>query len=337
MGFYEKRFDSIQVLRGIAAFSVILHHIAFIGKGAFGVDIFFCISGFIMMYITEINSEHFFMKRIIRLVPLYYAITAITFAGTVIMPGLFEKTTADLSGLIKSLLFIPFDSYGAVQPIVRVGWTLNYEMFFYLIVYISLLISKKYRSLIASGIIILLVVVGKAVDFYYAAFNFWTDSIMIEFIFGIISYEILRHTVSYYEKIKTPARVVLAVLAAFLYISLWTVDYNAVFAGSDRCVAYGIIGMVIFNLVFVSGYGLRMPKFFVWAGDISYSVYLLHYFIIRFYNRFLCPDQKADAAAVLGAVAAIVVVFVIGNFSYRLFEKKLNGVLRKKLRRNGLP
>ena len=86
MGFYEKRFDSIQVLRGIAAFSVILHHIAFIGKGAFGVDIFFCISGFIMMYITEINSEHFFMKRIIRLVPLYYAITAITFAGAVIMP-----------------------------------------------------------------------------------------------------------------------------------------------------------------------------------------------------------------------------------------------------------
>ena len=40
MGFYEKRFDSIQVLRGIAAFSVILHHIAFIGKGAFGVNCF---------------------------------------------------------------------------------------------------------------------------------------------------------------------------------------------------------------------------------------------------------------------------------------------------------
>lgn len=332
MGFYEQRFDSIQVLRGIAAFSVILHHIAFIGKGAFGVDIFFCISGFIMMYITEISSEHFFMKRIIRLVPLYYAITAITFAGTVLMPELFEKTTADILSLIKSLLFIPFDSHGAVQLIVRVGWTLNYEMFFYLIVYVSLLISKKYRAVIASGIIVFLVVLGKVFDFYYDAFDFWTDSIMVEFIFGIISYEILRNTSSYYEKMKALKRVVLAAFAACLYISLWTIDYYKVFAGSDRCVAYGIIGMIIFNLVFLSGYGLRMPKFLVWMGDISYSVYLLHYFIIRLYNRFLCPDVQIDTAAVLGAIAAVAAVYVTGNLSYKLFEQKLSRLLRKRLR-----
>ncbi len=331
MGFYANRFDSIQMLRGIAAFSVILHHIAFINRGAFGVDIFFCISGFIMMYITEISKEHFLAKRIIRLVPLYYVITIVTFMGIILMPNLFERTTADIMSLVRSFLFIPYDSHGVVQPIVRVGWTLNYEMFFYLIVYISLLISKRYRAYIASGIIIVLVTLGNICGLTHPVFDFWTDSIMLEFVYGIVSYEILSRTVSHYENMNGIKRGILAVAAGCLYMSLWIIDYHKVFEENDRCVAYGIVGMVIFNLVFLSGYGLKLPGFFVWAGDISYSVYLLHYFIIRLYNRFLCPDGRADAKAVLGAFAAMAAVYFIGNLSYRLFEIKLNGVLRKRL------
>ena len=76
--FYTKRFDSIQAMRGLAAFSVILQHIAFIENGAFGVDIFFCISGFIMMYVTETRTDYFMAKRLVRIVPLYYFITLVT-------------------------------------------------------------------------------------------------------------------------------------------------------------------------------------------------------------------------------------------------------------------
>lgn len=51
--FQDLHFDSIQALRGLAALFVVFQHIRFLNFGAFGVDIFFCISGFMIMFTTE--------------------------------------------------------------------------------------------------------------------------------------------------------------------------------------------------------------------------------------------------------------------------------------------
>ena len=66
-----------------------------------------------------------------------------------------EKLNASM--IIQSLLFIPFynENFGSFSPILNIGWTLNYEMFFYLIFYISMLISVRYRALICSMTIVL--------------------------------------------------------------------------------------------------------------------------------------------------------------------------------------
>lgn len=330
-GFYNQRFDSIQVLRAVAAFSVIFNHIAFIGKGAFGVDIFFCISGFIMMYVTESETKYFFVKRIIRLAPLYYFMTIVTFAGMVVMPQLFDAGKADPAMLLKTLFFIPYSINGTIQPIVRVGWTLNYEMFFYFIIWISIKISKKYRGITASAIILILVMCGYIFKIENVVYEFWTDSIMIEFIFGILAYEIHRNMAPHYKDIQAVVRLPLFLIAICFYILLWIIDYNSIFLGAERCIVCGIPAFIIFNCVFMAGYGLKMPPVLVWFGDISYSMYLIHYFIIRLYNRYMCPDGICDIYAVISAVVAVIVIILAGAVSYTLFEKKLNTYLRNKI------
>lgn len=332
--FYSQRFDSIQALRGLAAFSVILHHITWINNGSFGVDIFFCISGFIMMYVTEFNTDNFLIKRVIRIVPLYYCITLLTFISLYVMPGIFEKTTADPVYLIKALFFIPYSIDGTIQPLVRVGWTLNYEMFFYVILWLALKFSRKYRAVISSIVILGLVTAGKVLSINNVLFQFWTDSIIIEFIFGMLSYSILKNGAAMLAEGKKYLRIILLALACLCYAFMWYGSYIDCFSGVDRFIIRGIPAMIMFLAVFIAGYKVHIPKPFVFMGDISYSVYLIHYFMIRLYDHILSKDGKIDLVAVLGAVVAIAVVILMGAISYRLFEDKLNRFLRKKLKLN---
>lgn len=132
--FHELHFDSIQALRGLAALFVVFQHVRFLNFGAFGVDIFFCISGFMIMFTTEKSTKYFFRKRLVRILPLYYLMTLGTYLSLLLFPSMFQQTRHDFSYLVKSLLFIPFDiGSGAIQPLVRIGWTINCEMLFYLL------------------------------------------------------------------------------------------------------------------------------------------------------------------------------------------------------------
>ena len=131
MNYPTSKIDSIQLLRFLAALAVIGVHLPLINAGGFGVDIFFFISGFIISYVTIRGRDHFLLKRIIRVVPIYWLLTFGVFGLAAIAPTLLNNTTADLVHLAKSLFFVPFDKNGSgLFPVLFVGWTLNYEMFF---------------------------------------------------------------------------------------------------------------------------------------------------------------------------------------------------------------
>src|SRR5450432_4754492 len=86
--------QSIQVLRALAATTVIFAHIRFINRGGFGVNIFFVISGFIICYISSLNPSYFWLKRIFRIVPLYWMGTVGVFLISLAAPNLLNYTTA---------------------------------------------------------------------------------------------------------------------------------------------------------------------------------------------------------------------------------------------------
>lgn len=316
--FYSGRFDSIQAMRGLAALSVIFHHISFIENGSFGVDIFFCISGFIMMYVTHISTEKFIIKRLIRIVPLYYCITFATFAGLLIYPSLFDKTVADPLYLMKSCLFLTPLFGGPEQPVVKVGWTLNYEMLFYFVIWAAMHINKRYRGAIASLILVCLIVLGR--------FAGTDNTIMFEFIYGIIAYEILRRLD--YGRVKDSGNlktVIMFGVSAVCLIFMISVKYVDVLHGMNRIAVYGVPAFILFILVFAAGYGKRIPSICVYLGNISYSMYLMHYFIARFFNKFGAGLPKpVIVVSVVGLSVAA------GSLSFYVFERKLNGWLRTK-------
>lgn len=361
--FHKSRFPQIQALRGLAALLVVTQHIRFLGQGAFGVDIFFCISGFMIMLTTYQDTKAFFRKRLIRILPFYYLMTIGTFLLLVCFPSLFEQTKASVSQLFKSLLFIPFDmGNGVIQPLLRIGWTVNCEMFFYLIFWISFHISHKYRGIVCSGILFVLVGAGALLtggasfdgmasvflannpSALWAPVLFYADPIMLEFALGILCYEVARWL---YENLgnlklnvsmssdksagsgKLPGIISLGISLALLLLLYVTYPHVNVL-GYRRVLLWGLPCFLVVLLFFHAGLYLSMPAWCVRLGDISYSIYLIHYYPVLFLDRKVFDFSTLRPASVLGMLIAFGIVLFLSYICWYLMENKFTKFLRKR-------
>lgn len=141
----REKFLTIQYLRGLAAALVLASHallyplvepdLGFGRLGWLGVILFFVISGFIMVTVTgesRFSARDFLRRRFIRVVPMYWAATLIAALLALAVPHLFKTTVYDTGEVVLSLLFIPFynPASGGIHPLYKLGWTLNYEVFF---------------------------------------------------------------------------------------------------------------------------------------------------------------------------------------------------------------
>jgi exopolysaccharide production protein ExoZ len=187
----------IQYLRGVAALLVVFHHVRtpvaalYSPLGKFeaamnGVDVFFVISGFIMC--TASRSEpagEFVRRRLIRVVPLYWVFTLLF---VLLVPG-FTGMPKDppIQDILRSLLFIPFNNpayFDRVWPLLIPGWTLNYEMFFYAVFALGLLIRKPLTIVCLT--IPALAALGLAIHFTDPALKTYTDFKLLEFTAGVL-------------------------------------------------------------------------------------------------------------------------------------------------------
>src|SRR3954469_18055065 len=108
---------NVHLLRIVAALAVVYYHATSRAglnlrwsTGAFGVDIFFIISGFIISYIGSKKADSFFLRRVIRVVPFYWSASVFVFALALFFPKYFRQTKADLTHLFYSLLFLPHET-----------------------------------------------------------------------------------------------------------------------------------------------------------------------------------------------------------------------------------
>src|SRR5262245_34357477 len=189
----HERLDSVQALRAIAAVVVVCNHIPAIQNGAYGVDLFFVISGFIVCHVAAADPGRFMAKRLIRVLPVYWLCTIALFALAGFAPQLMGATRADWTELAKSLFFVPYlKGSGHVYPLLYLGWTLNYEMMFYLLFALSLVVAPKRPQWVAVPLLLGLFALGQLVTFDSVPLRFWTGPIVIEFVFGIAAYGIWR-------------------------------------------------------------------------------------------------------------------------------------------------
>lgn len=348
--FHENRFDSIQILRGIAALFVVLEHIRFLNCGAFGVDIFFCISGFMIMFTTQKSTRFFLCKRILRIVPLYWLATIGTFLLLLLFPGMFRQSTANTAYLIKSLLFIPFDiGGGTLQPLMRIGWTVNCEMFFYLLFFIAFHLNHKYRGVIVSGLILFIFGAAQILPVNFAPLSFYGNAVMLEFILGILVYYACFGIWEINRQKPLPRWVgtfgLVAVLFLF-FLLLWTKPTIDV-TGIRRPFVWGIPAALIVLSVFVAGVGMtnqalhrpsapgfvRFTQTFrhslVQLGNMSFSLYLVHYYPVMVLDRLVFDFSACTPYTLFGTAVCIAVSVALAYLIWYLIEQKLTGFLRR--------
>ena len=293
---------SIQVLRGIAASAVVLHHsvraftiyhygaapvlfaaTVFSQLGGIGVDIFFVISGFIMSYIstpyTEVRQppSDFLIRRLLRIYPMYLFATVVTLvflAAPVIRHGGALPFEFSGSRLVTSLLFIPsFDQGRNVAPIVGVGWTLIYEMYFYFTLTLSLAMSKRWPTVIAVAGLTAVWAAAMLSQAGGAVGVFLRSPMIFEFVLGLGVAHLYKH--GWLPKRGGFAILGIAVLALAI---LWRQPSDAL-----RVLVWGIPSALIVAAMLVlerEGAPTRRSRIGLLFGDASYSIYLIHMIVI---------------------------------------------------------
>ena len=143
-----KRNDILDIFRALSALLIFLYHSLIFGEHGFmGVEILMVLCGFTAM-LSSSRLEHrneFLVKRIVKVVPLYWALTLVMFVLILIMPSLSIMSVASVPDLVRSMLFIPFtNAKGVKAPILSLGWMLEYQMLLFILFAIAIAVSKNF-------------------------------------------------------------------------------------------------------------------------------------------------------------------------------------------------
>ncbi len=186
---------SLQYLRAIAGVGVVVYHVLAgtarpFPLGAAGVDIFFVLSGFLMFALTRnrpVTPVRFLLDRVARIVPLYWLATLAVFAAAWVSRNGIHLVGRSPTLLLQSLLFVPRGpSVGGspIYPTLFVGWTLDYEMFFYLVFGLMLTVRPWRRIALMSVVFVALVCLGPLIRPIDGTLAADTNPIILEFLEG---------------------------------------------------------------------------------------------------------------------------------------------------------
>lgn len=317
----KTKLDFIQLLRAVAAIAVVLYHAAiatpkyspfparsleFFSFGAYGVDLFFVISGFVIFYTTNnISASQFVRRRIERIVPIYWLYTVLALLITL---ELGAGAGFSWQKFFLSISFISF--FLGDAPLMYVGWTLEYEMLFYSFVAVSLFIWRRPWPSVCT-LISGLIVLGALTSPDSAWGKFISASMMLEFLMGILVGQAL---------IGKRIGVVEACSVTIAALTVLLADE------SHRALIVGIPATVLL-IIAVKASSYRLPKWVLEVGDASYSIYLVQVFTIsacsKGFQRLL-PSLDPD----LCIVVTTLITIIVGMASYSFVEVKLRSILR---------
>lgn len=339
----------VQYLRGIAALMVVYHHISFqlakaqsdvvlplAGLGAAGVDIFFVISGFIMWITTRsagLTPAQFLHRRIIRIVPLYWAVTAFLFAVAYFLPDLLGATEFNPVHALLSLFFIPAQHPridGEILPFFIQGWTLNYEMFFYAVFALAMAVNRAAMFAIIALALGAFAAAGLVWTPENAILKFYASTLLFEFIGGMaLGWLYLR-----YPCAPWPLGWFLIALgaAALLATGLTGYAFGPNGAAPERALAWGLPGLaIVAGAVYLAGPRRSEGTGLFWAlGASSYALYLTHLITLPALSLLWRKSLLGfEGAGAIGYVIAALLFSALGGWvAFVCFERPVTARLR---------
>jgi exopolysaccharide production protein ExoZ len=333
----------IQVLRGVAALLVVLHHTleeSLVSStpptspdwlttfGAAGVDIFFVISGFIMLHVSFSQGRPpdttlpFLAKRIARIYPFYWVCIAATMLLWSV--GFYKLLIPSFGMISSSLLLLPSE-----HRVIGIAWTLVYEMYFYLLFSITLFRGSQLVSLIATTILIL---IGMALGNFISSDpvrSFLKNPIALEFCYGMFLAYLFQRRADF-THIARPLWIIgFACIAA---APLW-IDHPNTNGLPDaiRILVWGIPAVLVVAsfLSMRIGAGSRAMQLAVAIGDASYAIYLTHPFVMISYARLLHSSKSFSNLPQVSMIPFVVLTSaLLGLVAHRALEAPLIKVAR---------
>lgn len=323
----DKTLYSLQALRFIAAALVVVSHIrieyGMTPFGSAGVDIFFVISGFIIHYVTRNGAPQFFTRRLIRIVPLYWLGTLGLAAVALAAPNALNQIHFDLPLLLGSLFFWPMwnESLQYHLPLLMLGWSLNYEILFYLIYFIAMKLSHRHRMLISS-----LMLVGLATLHPFvaekSALYYWSDAYIIEFIYGMLLAQLLLNS-NFIAKARLPVLAAIAGLALYCFLLMPSTGLVTPEMAADRWLRIAVIGLPSTALIILAlaceqsfrRLSLPVRSSINFLGELSYPIYIFHIYVMGVLKRLGMLELSTPvyvssvALATLGLAAAVFLIY----------------------------
>jgi exopolysaccharide production protein ExoZ len=311
---------NLQLLRGIAALGVVFYHTDFRLAGGyqtdfFGVSTFFVISGFIMCFITRTDAAHFLERRIIRIVPLYWLLTASV--------AVFYFNLADNGWwALSSLFFLPSDHL----PMLAVGWTLNLEIYFYIIFALALWLNRRLAPLITAAVILAV----------FAADQVWPGTFplriyahiyVLNFVVGILVYYLWSGLMDFVP--RKIAIVTGAAVIAFCYLTQFDNPLWGNLLWWWPAWPYFLAPLVVAGALLMNRAGADIQwRPLIVFGDASYSLYLSHR--LTMHVLALTPLAALGPANthVLPMLLTLAVCLVAGIAMHFIVERPLGRLVR---------
>jgi peptidoglycan/LPS O-acetylase OafA/YrhL len=341
-GATRQRFTGIEAARGIAALLVVVHHASrniaeprfynqTLLSGHFeifhvGVDFFFVLSGFIIawMHWSDIGVPSrlggYVLRRVIRIYPTYWGILIPVMIAFYLSPGFGRSFDRGLDTTLASLTLVPWPK----PLIIGVAWTLVYEMMFYVLFGLAIVLGRWGIWLFRIWLVAILVV--QAFPPLPLPFNILLSAYNLEFLLGVATAIFLSRA-----KVPGPALVVIGgalAFASFMALGNQFPNISLVFR-----LAFGLpAAALIAGLVEMERSGrLRVPSVFVFLGSASYAIYLIHPVVLAALIHILFRVLPRDVPLGLVLITLVAGGTAAGCLYHVLVERPLTGMLRRRL------
>lgn len=334
-----KRLHLLQVYRGVAALLVLVYHTGYtqsqdklgytlggelLSFGYSGVDFFFVLSGFIIFYTQYAYLgqpdalKSYYLKRFVRVFPFYWVINTVLVALFLIVPGAGRPSQMNPWGILASYLLLPDPWH---RPVIIVAWTLVYEMLFYLLFGLAVVLPTRQSRWVFGGLVsaaagiyllqLVLLVQGRPYPFVIPyPIDFLLSRHTLEFALGALSAYLVIH-----RKIGRPLVWIGVGAALYLAFGLTEPYWSAIFARNHRVFAYGVPSFILISGSAMLELQRRVPvnRVLGLIGDASYALYLVHSIIIsialevylRIVRHYLALPPAVLVLAIMAAATLI--------------------------------
>lgn len=354
----KSKLDFIEALRGYAILGVLLTHSSHsitnlpiwldnLGvQGARGVQLFFILSSFILFYSLDkkyldgkVEISDFFLKRFFRIAPAFYAAlicyTLLDYIVNYFGLSDFEENFT-LADFLSTITFTSVLHPNWLYSMVPGGWSISSEFMFYLLIPLLFrLIRNLKTAIIFLGIFIVASQLANQVflsltsitdDKLRDSYVFhWFPSQFPVFLFGILFYYLIKTKFDDDNETVVHKRDNIILMFSLIFLIFLSVI--------NKADTFNVVGQYGFALAFVGvAYGLSagckaliVNKYILFIGKISFSMYLVHFFVLDILLKLVLPRVEEAFSPTISLIIMYTLTFLLSiplsYLSYRYIEK----------------